>query len=205
VLAQGDGRISVQLTAVPPALRIGRDYLDLQLKSSHDGFVYLILLGSDEKSFYLLFPNALDRDNRIAAGQTLQLPRPSWRIQSQGPPGRDVLLGVVAESARDLASIEREKNGPFTTVLSDMQGRAQLQWLLGRSGIAEMQRTPSAPCASTSSSDDCALGLRTTRSRRRRALAEQDQRSNQPAGRGEAQPIRGRRIIAGNFDEIGRD
>jgi hypothetical protein len=139
VLAQGDGRIRVQLTATPPALQIGRDYLDLQLTSSHDGFAYLILLGSDEKTFYLLFPNALDRDNRIAAGQTLQLPRPSWRIQSQGPAGRDVVLVVVAEAQRDLTSIAREKSGPFTTVLTDALGRAQLQWLLGRSGIAETQ------------------------------------------------------------------
>ena len=78
-------------------------------------------------------------DNRIAQGQMLQLPRASWRIQSQGPPGRDVLLAVVAESERDLAPIAGEKNGPFTTVLTDAQGRAQLQWLLGRSGIADSQ------------------------------------------------------------------
>ena len=136
VHAQRDGRIDVTLTATPSTLRIGRDFLDLTLTSTRAGFVYLVLLGSDGKSFYLLFPNDLDRDNRIAAGETLRLPRPSWRVQGQGPAGRDTVLAIVAESERDLAQFAANKEGPFGTALTDRDGRAQLQWLLGRSGHA---------------------------------------------------------------------
>ena len=134
VVAQRDGRLEVGLIAHPSTLQIGRDWLDLTVTSNRAGFVYLVLLGSDGQSFYLLFPNDLDRDNRIAAGETLRLPRPTWRVQGQGPPGRDTVLAIVAESERDLAPFAAHKQGPFSTALTDVEGRAQLQWLLGRSG-----------------------------------------------------------------------
>ena len=136
VVAQRDGRIDVTLIATPTTLQIGRDYLDLALTSSRAGYVYLVLLGSDGKSFYLLFPNDLDRDNRIAAGETLRLPRPNWRVQGQGPSGKDTVLAIVAESPRDLSALAAHKEGPFSTSLTDVQGKAQLQWLLGQSGKA---------------------------------------------------------------------
>lgn len=137
VLAQRDGRIDVALTATPSTLRIGRDFLGLTLTSSRAGFVYLVLLGSDGKSFYLLFPNDLDRDNRIAAGETMRLPRPGWQVQGQGPAGRDTVLAIVAESERDLAPFAARREGPFGTALTDGEGRAQLQWLLGQAGSGD--------------------------------------------------------------------
>ena len=139
LFAQRDSRIDVRLIASPDELRIGHDFLDLTLTSSRAGFVYLVLLGSDGKSFSLLFPNDLDRDNRIAAGETLHLPRPPWRVQSQGPAGHDLLLAIVAESERDLAPFAAQKEGPFGTALTDRAGRLQLQWLLGRSGRADSE------------------------------------------------------------------
>ena len=36
-------------------------------------------------SFYLLYPNGLDKDNRIKARTPLKLPRPSWQLTAQGP------------------------------------------------------------------------------------------------------------------------
>ncbi|MEO8935746.1 MAG: DUF4384 domain-containing protein [Burkholderiaceae bacterium] len=140
VYAQRDARLVVSLVATPPTLQIGHDDLGLVLTSSRAGFVYLVLLGSDGKSFYLLFPNDLDRDNHIAAGESLRLPRPNWRVQGQGPPGRDTVLALVAESARDLTPFAANKEGPFSVALTDAQGRAQLQWLLGRSGQADAER-----------------------------------------------------------------
>ena len=44
------------------------------MRSSHDGYVYLVMLGSDRRSFHLLFPNGLDRDNAPNAGSPLVLP-----------------------------------------------------------------------------------------------------------------------------------
>ena len=143
VLAQRDARIRVGLTATPTTLAIGRDFVDLQLTSNRDGYVYVVLLGSDEKSFYLLFPNELDADNRIGAGDTLRLPRPQWRVQSQGPPGRDVVLAIVADSPRDLRVLKR-REGPFNAMLTDLEGRVALQWLLGHSGEGDSEACATA-------------------------------------------------------------
>jgi hypothetical protein len=137
VYAQRDGRIGVTLSPSASSLRIGRDELDLRISATRAGYVYLVLLGSDGKSFYLLFPNDLDHDNRIAVGETLRLPRPSWRVQSQGPAGRDTVLAIVSESERDITPLAAHKEGPFSTALTDADGRAQLQWLFGRSGRAD--------------------------------------------------------------------
>lgn len=130
--AQRDARRRVTIKHNSP-LRIGTDMLDLSISSSHDGYVYLIMLGSDDKSYYLLFPNALDQDNAIKAGQTLKLPRKKWQITAQGPAGTDMMLAVVAESPRDLSMLGSGKEGPFLTSLTDVQGRASLQWLTGTS------------------------------------------------------------------------
>lgn len=133
VLAQRDARRKVTVRAKSNVLRIGQDKLDLSVTSSHDGYLYLILLGSDNRSFYMLFPNDRDNDNAIKAGQTLRLPRPDWMITAQGPAGTDRMLAVVAESPRNLGLLGNARSGPFLQTLTDSDGRANLQWLLGSS------------------------------------------------------------------------
>lgn len=133
VLAQRDPRRKVALNSQSNLLRIGKDALDVSVTSSHDGYVYLVLLGSDNSSYYMLFPNDKDRANAIKAGETLKLPRPNWRITAQGPAGIDRMLVVVSASERDLSVLGNNKAGPFVQSLSDAAGRANLQWLLGTS------------------------------------------------------------------------
>ncbi|MGZ5818968.1 MAG: DUF4384 domain-containing protein [Burkholderiaceae bacterium] len=116
-----------------PALNIGKDGLDFSVTSSHDGYLYLIVLGSDNKSFYMLFPNDLDHDNAIKAGKALKLPRKAWEVTAQGPSGTDKMLVVVTESPRNLIELGKNKAGPFVTMPTDTEGRHNLQWLLGTS------------------------------------------------------------------------
>lgn len=120
-----------KLAVVPSQkqLRIGKDALDLRITSSHDGHLYLVLLGSDQRSFYLLFPNGLDADNHIRAGQRLSLPRPSWSLKAQGPAGTDHLLVLVTDTPRDLKALNvapPDAAAPFTYALTDMAGRTAL-------------------------------------------------------------------------------
>jgi hypothetical protein len=136
VYEQRDARRKVSVRAATPFLKIGKDALDLSVTSSHDGYVYLVMLGSDNKSFYMLFPNDLDQDNAIKAGATLKLPRKTWKITAQGPAGTDRMLVVVSESPRDMSLLGNEKAGPFLTTLTDAGGRANLQWLLSNSANA---------------------------------------------------------------------
>jgi hypothetical protein len=131
ILAQRDPRRQVTVRLGADRLAIGKDKLDLTVTSSHAGHLYLILLGSDKRSFYLLFPNDRDHANTIQAGETLRLPRTGWRITAQGPAGVDRVLAVVAESPRNLALLGNERAGPFLQSLTDANGRARLSWIMG--------------------------------------------------------------------------
>ena len=129
IVQQRDPRIVLDVKLSKPVLRIGKDALDLSIKSSHDGYIYLVLLGSDRKSFYVLYPNGLDKDNRIKAGQTRKLPRPDWQLEAAGPPGIDHLLVMVASSPRQidrLVMTEPNATNPFTFALNGIGGRAAL-------------------------------------------------------------------------------
>jgi hypothetical protein len=130
--AQRDSKRRVSVQPSQERLRIGRDGLDFSITSSHAGHVYVAMLGSDQRSLYLLFPNSLDADNRIAAGQTLVLPRAHWQVTAGGPPGEDQVLVMVSDQPRPLEGLSPLKDGPFTKALTDSAGRARLQWLLGQ-------------------------------------------------------------------------
>jgi hypothetical protein len=141
--AQRDSKRRVSVVPTSDRLKIGRDQLDLAITSSHEGHVYVAMLGSDGQSLLLLFPNQLDSRNHILAGQTLNLPREAWRVGAGGPPGRNTVLVMVTDGPRDLGSLGGGQVGPFVQPLTDAQGRARLSWLLG-------QRTQ---CSGTACSD----------------------------------------------------
>ena len=120
------------------ALKIGKDELDFKVTSNHDGYVYLVMLGSDAKSFYLLFPNGLDGNNRISAGKPMRLPKPDWQVKAAGPAGTDQLLVMVSDSPRKLDGLtmaEPTAEVPFTYALNTLGGRSTLIDFLTGSGI----------------------------------------------------------------------
>ena len=132
---QRDAKRRVQLTAVSGKLKIGQDALEFAVQSDRAGYVYVAQVGSDGKSVYLLFPNDLDQDNKIAAGQSIQLPRANWRVKAAGPPGVDHLLMMVTDGPRDLKPLDAVKAGPFVSSLNDAQGRSRLGALLTNSNM----------------------------------------------------------------------
>jgi hypothetical protein len=103
-IVQGaDPALQVDVRADKPTLTIGRDRLRLRVRASHAGHVYLFTGGTENSHFYLLFPNRLDRDNRIDAGKELVLPRPSWEVTAGGPPGVNHIVVMVSRSPRDFS------------------------------------------------------------------------------------------------------
>jgi len=127
----------VEVQVSKPTLKIGKDSLDLSIKSSHDGYLYLILLGSDSKSFYVLYPNGLDKNNQVKAGQTVRIPRPDWEVKAAGPVGTNNLLVLVSDSPRKLNTLtmsEPTAAEPFTYALNDIGGRSALIHFLTSSG-----------------------------------------------------------------------
>ena len=142
--AQRNPMRKLDIKLAKKTLKINQDYLDLEIKSSHDGYLYLVLLGSDKKSFYMLYPNKLDGNNRIQAGKTINLPNQSWQIKAAGPAGVDHILVLVADSERDLKTLEAlgaDKNSPFVYALNNPSGRsAVINYLTGKSPDGASER-----------------------------------------------------------------
>lgn len=139
-----DDHRTVEITPAKNKLKIGSDKFSFSLRSSHAGYLYLLMVGSDGKTFDLLFPNKLDGDNYIQAGQTVRFPRTSWEVIAQGPAGKDHILAIVADAPRDLTKLSITNAGPFS-VVSATQG--------GKRGIQLVTSTPTAAvqneCGST--------------------------------------------------------
>lgn len=96
IVRLADPQIAVQASADRAQVVIGRDRLQFRLRANVAGHVYVYLVGTEGRRVELLFPNAIDADNRIAVNQELVLPRPAWRITAGGPPGIDHLVTLVS-------------------------------------------------------------------------------------------------------------
>ncbi len=135
IYAQRNGRLKVEVTA-PKSLVIGKDPFAFSVRSNTNGYLYAVMLGSDGKSFYLLYPNKLDQDNQIKANVTYKFPKPGWSIKAAGPEGTNRVLFVVSQSPRDpkiFALDEGSGGGPFAFSLAEMTARKRLvDFFLGR-------------------------------------------------------------------------
>ena len=131
--AQRDASRVLTVSAQPSVMRIQQDPLRLKIQSPRSGYLYIALAGSDQKSLYLLFPNSLDGDNYVQANQTIELPRTGWRVTAGGPKGVNTVLVMVADSPRHVAQLAGQKVGPFVKPLLSLEGKSQLNTLLGQS------------------------------------------------------------------------
>jgi serine/threonine protein kinase len=100
IVAGADPTLTVTAQAAKPTLIIERDALRFSARASESGYVYVFNGGTDQAHFYLLFPNTLDKSNRIMAGRTLALPRDS-KFTAAGPPGKNRIVVMVSRSPRD--------------------------------------------------------------------------------------------------------
>lgn len=135
IYAQRNGRLKLEVTA-PKSLVIGKDPFTFNVRSSTNGYLYAVMLGSDGKSFYLLYPNKLDQDNKIKANVTYKFPRPGWSVKAAGPEGTNRMLFVVSQSPRDpkiFATDDASGGGPFSFSLAEMSARKRLvDFFIGR-------------------------------------------------------------------------
>jgi hypothetical protein len=145
IYSSRDDRRVVTLQAAKSALRIGVDEVDFSLTSSHAGYAYLLMVGSDGKSFDVLFPNQLDGANAVEAGQTLRLPRANWRIKAAGPAGKNHILAIVADSPREFAKAGMQPAGAFSMIRASPASSRDIQLVSGTSAHAG-----SRECADTS-------------------------------------------------------
>jgi hypothetical protein len=100
--AAADRGYQVQITLARNSLRIGKDLLDFSVSTNREGYLYLLQVGSDGKTFNLLFPNKIDTDNAVQPG-TYRFPRDSWRVRAGGPAGTSHLVAIVSPVRKDLS------------------------------------------------------------------------------------------------------
>ena len=91
---------------------IGKDRLAFDVRSQRDGFVYVYLLSSGGELF-LLFPNLLDKYNKIVAGTPLALPRASWPMNAGGPAGSNRFVVLVSQHEREFGASGVQNDGVF--------------------------------------------------------------------------------------------
>ncbi|MDI1258124.1 serine/threonine-protein kinase [Aquabacterium sp.] len=111
IAAQTPG-FGVEAASTKPQFRIGKDRLAFTVKSAREGHVY-VLLQSTEGEFMQLFPNKMARNNRIKAGQTLNLPQASWPMDVAGPAGTDHFLVIVSSQPRNFEASGLKNDGGF--------------------------------------------------------------------------------------------
>jgi serine/threonine protein kinase len=116
---------SIRVTATPrsTSATIGKDHLQFKLDSNRAGYVYVFMVDPDGQ-YLMLFPNGLDRNNRIAAGQTLSLPRASWPMLAGNPPGPNHFLTLVSSTPRDFSDGGLKPVAPFQSFPADAQQEA---------------------------------------------------------------------------------
>ena len=135
-------------------LRIGRDSLELELRSARDGWLHLLLWDRASGQVGLLLPNEADREHRIEAGQTLALPRPGWHYVADAPAGAWELLLIISESPREFPALEL-KPGDLMRAAS----RERIEQALA-SGLAALAGLPQ--CGASASCSPAYGALRLT-------------------------------------------
>jgi hypothetical protein len=131
-----DDRRTVEIIPTQNKLKIGKDKFSFSVRSSNAGYLYLLMVGSDGKTFDLLFPNKLDGDNQIQAGQAVQFPRANWEVTAQGPAGKDHILAIVADAPRDLSKLPVSNAGPFSVVSASKSGKRGIHLVTSSSSDA---------------------------------------------------------------------
>jgi hypothetical protein len=108
----------VQAAPAKSQLRIGRDKLSFDVTSSRDGYVHVLLRGPDG-SLTVLFPNDQAKNNRIRAGQRLQLPHASWPLEAAEPAGTEQFFVFVSGTPRSYADFGGSKAYIFESLPTD--------------------------------------------------------------------------------------
>ncbi|MEO8152543.1 MAG: serine/threonine-protein kinase [Rhizobacter sp.] len=103
IVRHADPLLGVNALADRSALIIGRDRLQFRVKSSEAGYVYVFFAGTDKNHMYLLFPNEIDKNNRVEVNKEMVLPRKGWQITAGGPPGTNHIVTMVSRQARDFS------------------------------------------------------------------------------------------------------
>ena len=123
----------VRVSAEKNIVGIGRDKLRFRLSSERSGYVYVLMVGTNQSDFSLIFPNEIDTNNHIQAQSELKLPTTGWSMMADGPAGSDEFLVIVSDRPRNFSASGMEAVSPFAQFNQDRALTALKQASGGRS------------------------------------------------------------------------
>lgn len=91
---------ALSIDGIKTPLTIAHDPLSFVLQSARGGYLYVLLWDKAAEQLSQIFPNALDKDNRIVAGRPVKFPRPAWAYEADPPMGPWSVMVIVSESPR---------------------------------------------------------------------------------------------------------
>jgi hypothetical protein len=112
VLAAQTPGFAVEAVPTRQQLRIGKEDLQFTVSSSRAGYAY-VLLDNNDGSLLLFYPNDKVTNNKLAAGQKLQLPQSTWPLETSEPTGPMHFLVMVSQSPRDFSAFGNQKEYIF--------------------------------------------------------------------------------------------
>lgn len=103
-VAQNSG--SVRMTASPDPVVTGQA-LQIEVSTTQPGYLFVYQVATDGRTLSLVFPNAMDGANYLAAG-THRLPRANWQLTARGPAGTGYLLGVLTPQPLNVVAMQAD-------------------------------------------------------------------------------------------------
>lgn len=130
VMRQATPAVTVNIKLSAGQVKTG-DAILAEVSTNTAGFVYLFQIGTDGRTLSLVFPNAMDGANFIAAGSSMALPRPNWRMSARGPTGVGHMMAVVTEKPLDLMALQTntssgkiEMSSPYGAAMATLRETA---------------------------------------------------------------------------------
>ncbi|MBL8331032.1 MAG: DUF4384 domain-containing protein [Rubrivivax sp.] len=108
----GDPARRVELRASRSSYKIGQDFLEFTVSTDKPGYLYLLQVGSDGKTFNVIYPNDIDSNHFLNAGSH-SFPRANsnLRFRSRGPAGKSHLLALVTDKPGELSAFGAVSGG----------------------------------------------------------------------------------------------
>jgi hypothetical protein len=150
IVSLADPSVAVKVEVPVARAVVDRDRLRFSLLSNRDGYVYVFVV-DPANQYFQLFPNELDRDNRISQKKRLTLPRPTWPMQAGEPVGANHFVAIVSLAPRDFSALGMTHDAVFASLSPEAQAAATAQRTLTASPFAGVpacgSQAPSCPVA----------------------------------------------------------
>jgi hypothetical protein len=128
VVAGSDNAFGLKVDKVRTPLTIGRDALSFSLHSQRSGLLYVLLWDKASNRLAQIFPNDLDRQNKVVAGKPFTFPGPTGPTRPT-PQGDWEVLTIVSEAPRDFTTL-----GLTAHQAGDSLPQASVEAALGKAG-----------------------------------------------------------------------